>query len=273
MTGLSEAIATLMLIVPGFIAAGAMTFSMGLRQRDLGSSLVWSLFFSIAIYGFLFVLIPVLTSHLPFFKPFADSLTVVGNLNTESTIRLLDAIRTSSLAVIVAIPIGLILGWLQKNKWVQKRVVKVTGHTYHTDIWGDFIEQVEPPSYLEVFMKDGDAFLGTLSSASDTYVGADKGLILKNVKLINNAIKNGYERKNPKTLNLPGPVIVYFEQIAFVAVVEDKWLKKSSTHKVADELIAGDETTDSTKHGPIVRFALWLERVLGGRYYLPPLKK
>lgn len=208
-----------MLIVPGFVASGAMTFVMGLRRRDWGSSLIWSLVFSIFIYALLFLLLLSITPKLSFLMPFSNSLSIISRAGTETNVELLDAVRVAAIALVVAIPLGLILGWLQKTRHIKDMVARVTGHSYHIDVWGDFIEQLQLPAFLEVFLKDGNAIVGKFLSASDMHTGADKGLILSDPQFFYKAVENQFEGKEAQKNKMPGPVIIYFEQIAYVVEI------------------------------------------------------
>lgn len=188
-----SAFSMVLFVVPGFVSTGTMGFVMGFRKRDWSFTLVWSLFFSVLIYSLLLLILRILLSlkiSLPHFGVmFLDGLQ---RTNTDSKLMLWSFDQTVVVSLVTSfmgLLLGILSGRIAKTKIFGKATYLITGHTYHQDLWGDFIESIEKKTgKVFVLLKDGNAFLGSLIYASE--VGMERGLILRDVLYLREPLKS-----------------------------------------------------------------------------------
>lgn len=179
---IGQAILYLFLIIPGFIGYSIFVYIIGSRVREFSLSILWSAIFALFSYT---VLYSVSRIHWKVFKIFSvDNLLSIRTNNFKdlsmTTISFLDLSVLAVKCLLASALIGSFAALLLKNRRFSSLVEKVSGHTYHLDVWNDFF--FEPYSdQVIVITKDDQEFYGFLVTSSE--IESHRALILDDVKI------------------------------------------------------------------------------------------
>lgn len=211
MIDFSQVFAILMMIVPGFIATGTMTFVLGIRKQEWNYALIWSIVFSIFSYTFMFLISSFLSLNTLYL--YTKNLEDIKNISD-----LINLVIPSS---IISIFIGYLTGNILKSSVLKKYLSKNHGKTLHLDIWMDFFENRKQGKIL-ILLKNGNSWYGDLEFASDHQSNDFRGIVLKNPIYVEKSLENSLNGVKPRTANIYGTVLIYYESIENILAIDDK---------------------------------------------------
>ncbi|MEF2279009.1 DUF6338 family protein [Deinococcus sp. YIM 134068] len=185
MSDVSTLLASLIIIIPGYVAISVFSYVIGSRSREFVASTVWSVLAAALLYA-VFDKIGVLVSKLGLTIP---GVTIAQVLKTDlkegrigfGDTSVIDIIYLSLSVSMIGAMTGFFAGKLVRSRSFNFLSRRYTGHSYNPDIWNEyFIDDTHPCVYIKT--KDGKELLANLAYASE--VPSNKGVILYDVSFV-----------------------------------------------------------------------------------------
>lgn len=162
MNTLAVLLASLLLLIPGFLGLSIFRYLQGVRIAEAQSTLLWSLLLSALNLG-LILLIGLARAWPPVERFVALSLTQATNDTTVSDILAL-SLWTAALALCG----GLILGSLLRLPALRAWLASFSGQAFNPDPWANLLGgDIDEPLVI-VRMEDGRQFLGNALQVNET---------------------------------------------------------------------------------------------------------
>lgn len=194
-----------------------MSFFMGIRKREWSQMVLYSLFFTSISYFILIKLSPIILGFFGAqrngFQHFINILSHLGGDKVELPFN--GAIILSISASPVALICGYCIGRIRISRKFKSFILKHTNRSQNSYIWDDFVELLNQGG-VTVLLNNGNAYVGSVVMVSDSSVGSDRGLILRNPVYIEQPLKAAIESRQPTVLSVSGDILIMGDQIATV---------------------------------------------------------
>ncbi|WP_345454610.1 DUF6338 family protein [Deinococcus aluminii] len=163
MNTLSVLLASLLLLMPGFLGLSLLRYQLGIRTAEAQGTLLWSLLLSGV------ALLILLGLGQVFGWPLARSFLAVSLNTTSDGPTLATILILSFLACVLCTAAGALIGWRVRQR--RHDLAELAGQNFSPDPWINLLGgQIEEPLVI-VRMEDGRRYLGNALQASETASG------------------------------------------------------------------------------------------------------
>lgn len=208
MNTLNVLLASLLLLMPGFLGLSIFRYFQGIRVTEAQGTLLWSL-----LWSGLTLLIVLLVGPTLGFTP-AMSFLNLSITEATSTPTLSDILRLSFGASVFASFLGVVLGTLVRQDWARAFISRVTGQVFNPDPWANLLGGAIDEPLVVVRMEDGRRYLGNAVQVSETASG--RTIALQNALMFS---ADDVEMDDPKVAGLSG-LMVITSKIESVTVID-----------------------------------------------------
>ncbi len=209
MNTLNVLLASLLLLMPGFLGLSIFRYFQGIRVTEAQGTLLWSLLWS----GLTLLAVLLLGPALGFTP--AMSFLNLSITEATSTPTLSDILRLSFGASLFASILGLGLGTLVRQDWARAYISRVTGQVFNPDPWANLLGGAIDEPLVVVRMEDGRRYLGNAVQVSETVSG--RTIALKNTLMFT---ADDVDMNEPKVVGLSG-LMVITSKIESVTVIDE----------------------------------------------------
>ena len=197
MNTLNVLLASLLLLMPGFLGLSIFRYFQGIRVTEAQGTLLWSL-----LWSGLTLLIVLLVGPTLGFTP-AMSFLNLSITEATSTPTLSDILRLSFGASVFASFLGVVLGTLVRQDWARAFISRVTGQVFNPDPWANLLGGAIDEPLVVVRMEDGRRYLGNAVQVSETASG--RTIALQNTLMFSS---DDVEMDDPKVAGLSGLMVI-----------------------------------------------------------------
>lgn len=197
MNTLNVLMASLLLLMPGFLGLSIFRYIQGVRLAEAQGTLLWSLLLS----GLTLLIVLLLGPSLGW----APATTFL-NLTVDDAARLptlAEVLRLSGAACLLTAGLGVVIGLLVRLEAVRALIAGATGQVFNPDPWANLLGGAIDEPAVVVRMEDGRQYLGNAVQVSETVSG--RTIALKNALLF---APEDQEMSTPIVPGSPGLMVI-----------------------------------------------------------------